>query len=109
MPICSRNDGVLVRYPFPDLSGAKVRPAVIVSVPHPSQDVFVVPLTSRTHGLFPGEYVLADWRAAGLHVPTTVKRGLYTVATNLVLQSVGKLSLQDAQSLTSSLKSWLGV
>lgn len=39
MPNCSRNDVILVRYPFCDLSGAKVRPAVVVSAPHVSQDV----------------------------------------------------------------------
>jgi hypothetical protein len=31
---CSRDDVVLVCYPFSDLSGSKVRPAVVVSVPH---------------------------------------------------------------------------
>jgi mRNA interferase MazF len=40
------NEIILVRYPFSDLSGAKVRPAVIVSAPHVSQDIFVVPLTT---------------------------------------------------------------
>jgi mRNA interferase MazF len=79
MPSCSRHDVVLVRYPFSTASGVKVRPAVVVNSPHPSQDIFVVPLTSRTTPLLPGEFGLADWAAAGLHVPTAVKRGLYTV------------------------------
>jgi mRNA interferase MazF len=47
MPSYSRNDILLVRYPFTDLSGVKVRPAIVVNAPHPSQDNFVVPLTSR--------------------------------------------------------------
>lgn len=34
----SRGEVVLVRYPFSDLSGSKVRPAVIVNAPHTSQD-----------------------------------------------------------------------
>lgn len=33
MPNSLKNDIVLVRYPFSDLSGAKVRPAVVVSAP----------------------------------------------------------------------------
>ena len=65
-----RNEIVLIRYPFSDLSGAKVRPAVIVSPIHPSIDVLITPLTSRTSSLQPGEFVMQDWAQAGLLVPT---------------------------------------
>jgi hypothetical protein len=37
MPNSSKNDIILVRYPFSDLSGAKVRPAVVVSAPRVSR------------------------------------------------------------------------
>lgn len=57
----SRGEVVLVRYPFSDLSGSKVRPAVIVSAPHRSKDVFILPLTSKTTSLLAGEFVLANW------------------------------------------------
>lgn len=109
MPSCSRNDVVLVRYPFTDLSGSKVRPAVAVGAAHPSQDVIIVPLTSRTGSLLPGEFVLSDWQAAGLHTPTAVKRGLYTVHQSLIAKSVGQLSPPDAQQLERSLREWLGL
>jgi len=66
MPNYSRNDILLVRYPFTDLSGVKVRPAVVVHAPHPSQDSFVVPLTSRLAALQAGEFALVDWEKAGL-------------------------------------------
>jgi hypothetical protein len=36
----SKHDIVLVRYPFSDLSNSKVRPAIVVSAPHLSKDVF---------------------------------------------------------------------
>ena len=42
MPSCSKNDIILVRYPFSDLSSSKVRPAVVVNAPHPSQDILIV-------------------------------------------------------------------
>ena len=73
MPSSSKNDIVLIQYPFSDLSAAKVRPAVVVHAPHPSQDSLIVPLTSRTTGLLPGEFLLSEWKAAGLNVPTAVK------------------------------------
>jgi mRNA interferase MazF len=36
MPNYSKHDVILVRYPFSDLSNAKVRPAVVVSAAHVS-------------------------------------------------------------------------
>jgi mRNA interferase MazF len=85
MPRYSKNEVILVRYPFTNLSGSKVRPAVVVNAPHASQDAIIVPLTSRISSLLPGEFTLNDWSKAGLNVPSAVKRGLYTVHQNLIV------------------------
>jgi mRNA interferase MazF len=105
----SKNDIILVRYPFSDLSGSKVRPAIVVSVPHVSQDVFIVPLSSKTTVLLTGEFLLADWNAAGLNVPTAAKRGLFTIHQSLIMKSIGRLSHPDAERLERSLRDWLGL
>ena len=109
MPSSSKSDVVLVRYPFSDLTGAKVRPAVVVNAPHSSQDLLIVPLTSRTASLLAGEFVLAEWRAAGLNVATAVKRGIYTVRQNLLMKTIGKLADVNAESLENSLRGWLSL
>ncbi len=109
MPSYSKNEVILVRYPFSNLSGSKVRPAVVVNDAHISQDVIIVPLTSKVSPLLAGEFVLADWKAAGLNVPSAVKRGIYTVHQSLVMKSIGKLSDADASSLENSLREWLGL
>jgi len=109
MPRYSKNEVVLMHYPFSNLSGSKVRPAIVVNAPHASQDVIIVPLTSRTAQLLVGEFALADWSKAGLNVPSAVKRGLYTVHQNLIVKSIGKLSGTDANSLETSLRDWLGL
>ena len=109
MPSYSKNEVILVRYPFSNLSGSKVRPAVVVNDVHISQDIIIVPLTSKVSSLLGGEFVLADWKAAGLNVPSAVKRGLYTVHQNLIMKSIGKLSDIDASSLENSLRDWLGI
>lgn len=109
MPSFSRNDVVLVRYPFSDLTGAKVRPAVVVNAPHISRDVLIVPLTSRTASPLPGEFVLTDWRRAGLNVPTAAKRGIFTIIETLVIVKVGVLAPSDAQTLERSLRFWLAL
>src|SRR5437773_8656778 len=109
MPSYSKNEAILVRYPFSALSGVKVRPAIIVNAPHRSKDVFILPLTSRTTSLLAGEFVLADWSTAGLNVETAVKRGIYTVDHSLVAQSLGKLSDSDVGDLNDALRQWLGL
>jgi len=91
------------------LSSAKVRPAVVVNAPHSSQDVFIVPLTSKTISLLGGEFELTDWAAAGLNVPTAVKRGLYTVHQALIAKLVGRLTEADAARLERSLRDWLAL
>jgi len=109
MPGFSKTEVILVRYPFSDLTAAKVRPAIVVNQPHVSEDSLIVPLTSRTDSLRAGEFVLADWAAAGLNVPSAVKRGIYTVHSSLILKLVGQLSPRDSQDLERSLRGWLGL
>ena len=109
MPSFSRHDVVLVRYPYSDFSGGKVRPAVIINANHPSEDAIVVALTSRLERLLLGEFQLIDWQAAGLNVPTAAKRGIYTVHNSLIVRAVGTLTVDDRQTLNSSLRQWLGL
>lgn len=108
MPNYSKNDVLLVRYPFTDLSGAKVRPAVVVHAPHSSQDSFIVPLTSHLSALQAGEFALEDWAKEGLNVQTAVKRGIYTIHPSLIVKFIGQLSEKDSQSLKRSLRAGLG-
>jgi mRNA interferase MazF len=96
-----------VRYPFSDLSAIKVRPAVLVGGPHSSKDLLIVPLTSKLTALRAGGFSLSDWRGAGLNVPSAVKRGIYTVDFNLVLQVLGRLGSDDREQLDRSLRQWL--
>jgi mRNA interferase MazF len=109
MPSYSKNEVILVRYPFSNLTGSKVRPAIVVNDSHTSQDVIIVPLTSKVSPLWAGEFVLADWKTAGLNVPSAAKRGLYTVHQSLVMKSIGKLSDTDASGLENSLLDCLGL
>lgn len=109
MPNYSKYEIILVRYPFSDLSSSKVRPAIVVSAPHISQDILITPLTSKTGKLLDGEFVLSEWAAAGLNVVTAAKRGVYTIHENLVLKVIGKLANPDAERLEQSLRDWLGL
>ncbi|NJM47135.1 MAG: type II toxin-antitoxin system PemK/MazF family toxin [Alkalinema sp. RU_4_3] len=107
MPSYSKNDIILVRYPFSDLSGAKIRPAVVISAKHVSQDLFVTPLTSKTASLLEGEFILSERSMVGLNVVTAIKRGVYTVHDRLIVKQLGKLDDDDAAQLAKSLQGWL--
>ena len=109
MPNSLRSEIILLRYPFSNLVGTKIRPAIVVNAPHISKDVIIVPLTSRVTSLLAGEFILQDWQPAGLNVPSAVKRGLYTVEESLIVKTVGWLSVTDEQSLENSLRNWLGL
>lgn len=109
MPNSSRLEVVLVHYPFTDLTATKVRPAVVVHAPHASVDHLIVPLTSQTTSLAAGEFILTDWKAAGLHIPTAVKRGVFTIHPRLVVKRVGQLCARDGQLLDQALRGWLGL
>ena len=109
MPSYSRGRVILVRFPFSDLTSAKVRPAIVVSATHPSQDLLIVPLTSRTDRLQPGEFVMQDWQAAGLNVPSAVKRGVFTIQQSLVIRTLGSISGPDEREVERSMRAWLGL
>jgi len=109
MPNYCKYSIILVRYPFSDLSSSKVRPAIVVSASHSSQDILITPLTSNTGKLLAGEFVLSEWEVEGLNVVTAVKRGVYTVHENRVLKVIGKLANSDAERLEGSLRDWLGL
>ena len=109
MPSYSTSQVILAHYPFTNLSGTKVRPGIVVSAPHISHDVFVVPLISKVTGLLPGEFALSDWQQAGLNIVSAVKRGIFAMDENLIVRTVGKLSGADAARLEQSLRDWLAL
>jgi mRNA interferase MazF len=109
MPSFSKNEIVLVRYPFSDLTNSKVRPAVVVNASHASKDLFIVALTSKTQSLMSGEFILSEWQNARLNVATAVKRGVFTIHEKLILKTVGTLAATDAESLDKSLREWFGL
>ncbi|RLC93165.1 MAG: type II toxin-antitoxin system PemK/MazF family toxin [Chloroflexi bacterium] len=65
----SRGDVALVGFIFPDESGVKRRPAVIVSSDayhQGRQEVIIAAITSRTGRVMVGDYLISHWREAGL-------------------------------------------
>ena len=104
-----RGDVVLATLPFSDLTGMKKRPAVVVSAPHPSVDLVLLPLTSQLENLQPGEFALVEWKGAGLLFPSVVKRGLFTLDKACINRRFGRLAVTDQGKLDGALRLWLSL
>ena len=108
----SFGDVVLVPFPFTDQSGLKKRPAVIVSSAayHAQRrDLVIMAITSqiRPHPAF-AEFTMAEWKKAGLLVPSAVKPILTTIEKRLVLKKLGQFQQADVRSLRASISAILG-
>jgi mRNA interferase MazF len=100
---------VLIPFPFSDQSTVKIRPAVVVSSPSASEDIFVMGLSSSSAALLPGEFALQFWREAGLIHPTFAKRAVTCISTTLVRKELGRLHLADLASVAVALRVWFGL
>lgn len=99
---CSRNDIVLLPIPFTDLTSRKVRPAIVIG--RKGADLFLVPISSVISNT---DFLLTEWRAAGLNVPSGVKAQISTVEERLVVKVVGTVTIADRATLDDRLRNWL--
>jgi mRNA interferase MazF len=105
-------DVALVPFPFTDQSGAKKRPAVIVSSSgyHAGRrDLVIMAITSQVRQpLGFGEAPVTDWQAAGLIKPSVLKPVFTTNEQGLVLRTMGKLSVADLRTLRETISQAIG-
>ena len=107
--IYNRGAVVLLPFPFSDQSAVKLRPAIVVHPPYPSEDLLVVAVTSVGDALRPGEFSIQFWREAGLLHPSFAKRALASVSGSLVRKPLGHLRGSDLAQLDHALRLWLGL
>jgi mRNA interferase MazF len=105
----NRGTIVLLPFPFSDQSSVKIRPAVVVNPPYPSDDLLVVAVTSVGDGLRPGEFAIQRWHEAGLLHPSFAKRAIASVSDNLVRRQIGRLDQIDLANLNGALRLWFGL
>lgn len=108
----SFGDVVLVPFPFTDQSGAKRRPAVVVSSAGYNtnrRDIVIMAITSQVRQpLAFGEAMVADWQAAGLIKTSVLKPVLATIEQGLVVRVMGQLSAPDTKTLRNVLSDVIG-
>ena len=101
-------DVVLLEYPYTDLVGVKLRPAIVILDTNDS-DVIVVRVTSQ-HWESEYDIEIADWEFAGLLKPSIIRvHKIATLETRLVRRQLGRLNQKDLNNLSFCLKRTFGV
>ena len=106
---------VLVPFPFTDLSGEKVRPALVLGVQNGGDDVTVCFLSSHVPDKIHKFEVLVDekekdFKKTGLKSNSIIKvTKIATLDKAVVLGQIGELDVKSMQKVKSILKVYLGL
>ncbi len=107
-----RGDVVLVGFVFSDASGAKLRPALVVSsAPYHRgrREVILAAITSNVRRRLPGDHLVSDWKGAGLLFPSRVTAILRTVTRGMIVRKLGALRKPDMGDVDLQLRRSLGL
>ncbi len=115
-PTYKRGQVVVVNVPFTGQTGAKPRPALVVSVEvfhRKLLDVIVCPISSRPRYYqrpSPGDHPLKHWKAVGLRHPSTVRvSNLLEVEKKLIKRVLGALHAEDLAHVENGLRAAFGL
>lgn len=92
-----KGDIVLIPFPFTDLSGSKVRPAVLLAQPKQSGDILVAFITSKTKPNTQHAVLCTPDQVNGLKVPSAILCD--KIATLDIKVVVGKIGTCDDQTV----------
>ena len=107
MTSCERRDVVLVRFIFADETGARRRPAVIVSTSdyhQGRQEAIMAAVTSNVDRLLVGDHLIAGWQEAGLLFPSVATAIIRTIKQTMIERRLGGMPPADMQAIEEELK-----
>ena len=96
-PSLSRGDVVLTRFPFTDLTGASLRPALVISMGQIGQDIILAAISSVLRGtLVPTDYTVdtthSEFAMTGLRVTSVFRiHKLATVERSVISRRLGRI------------------
>ncbi len=102
----TKGDLLLIKFPYTDLNGSKLRPAVVLS--HTKLDVLVCFITSQTSWREPTDVLLTPTRKNGLKKLSLVRTSkIATIDKFLAKGLLGYLSVAEMNELNGKLKTLL--
>lgn len=102
-----RGDIVLVSFIFSNETGAKQRPALIVSADtynNARQEIIISAITGRTDRILTGDYLVKHWKAAGLLAPSVVTGIVRTIKQSMIVRKLGTISSSDLKEIDKNLR-----
>ena len=101
-------NGDVIWIEFPGVVQTKRRPAVILSSAayHANRpDIIVGLVTSQTSkATSPTDYLIQDWQAAGLRVPSSFRSFIVTLPASAVVSTMGTLTSKDWTEVVARIK-----
>jgi mRNA-degrading endonuclease toxin of MazEF toxin-antitoxin module len=107
-----QGDVILVRFLCADETGAKRRPAVIVSTGdyhRGRQEAIIAAITSNVDRLLIGDHLIAGWREAGLLFPLVASSIIRTIKQAMIERRLGVMPPEDMQAIRDKLRQVLGL
>jgi mRNA interferase MazF len=107
-----QGDVVLVRFVFSEETGAKRRPALILSTTdyHTGrQEAIMAAITSNVDRLLVGDHLITDWQQAGLLFPSVVTGIIRTIKKAMIERRLGAISPVDLRATQEKLREVLGL
>lgn len=112
MTVYEQGDVVLVRFVFTSESGAKRRPAVVVSTSEyhqGRQEAIIAAITSNVDRLLVGDHLISGWQAAGLLFPSVATGIIRTIKQTMIERRLGTMPPADMQAIQEQLRHVLGL
>ena len=103
---------VLVRFVFTDETGAKRRPAVIVSTGdyhRNRREAIIAAITSNVDRLLVGDHLIAGWQEAGLLFPSVATGIIRTIRQAMIERRLGVMPPADMQAIREKLRQVMGL
>jgi mRNA interferase MazF len=103
----NRGDVVLVGFIFTDETGIKRRPALVISSDsyHKGRDEAIISaITSNTDRILEGDYLISDWKGAGLLFPSVATGIIRTIKTNMIDRKLGAMPHPDMETIERQLR-----
>jgi len=106
-----RGDIVFVPFQYSELTGGKVRPAVIISSAefHTAERLYIVAAITSNLSASPLGHAIGDLTSAGLKAPSAVRPVLLTLNTSVMGHRVGQLASPDRERVDAMLRRALGL
>jgi mRNA interferase MazF len=107
-----QGDVVLVRFVYTDESGAKRRPALILSSDEyhqGRQEAIIAAITSNVHRMLVGDHLVKDWQKAGLLYPSVVTGIIRTIKQNMIERRLGEMPATDMQAIQDAVRRVLDI